>query len=328
LHNADIIEQLDIRIGDQVYVEKGGEIIPKIVGVNKDSRNSGSLPLIYIDKCPECGTELYRNEGEANHYCPNELLCPPQIKGRIEHFISRKAMNIDSLGEGKVELLFDHGLVSKLSDLFQLKYDDLIGLEKIIISDDGLSSKKTSLREKSVENILTGIESSKEMPFPKVLYAIGIRYVGETTAKKLAKHFGSIDKLREASFEDLKDVDEIGEKIAKSVISYFSKPAAIEDLVRLKSAGLHFEINEEETLKSSLLSGESFVVSGVFENYSRNEMKELVEQNGGRIVGSISAKTNFVLAGENMGPAKLKKAESLGIKILSESEFLKMIDIN
>ena len=326
LHNADIIEQMDIRLNDLVYVEKGGEIIPKIVGINKEARDSKSTEFQYIDKCPECDTPLIRNEGEANHYCPNDLTCPPQIKGKIEHFISRKAMNIDSLGEGKVEMLFDHGLVKNLSDLYQLKGDDLLGLEKKFVSEDGLKSKTMSLREKSVENILAGIEKSKEIPFPKVLYAIGIRFVGENTAKKLAAHFRSFSKLQLANFEELIAVEEVGDKIAVSVLNYFATEGQLEELERLKAAGLQFEMTEEIEKVSNLLNGKSFVVSGVFDKFSRNEIKTLIEQNGGRNVGSISAKTDFVLAGDNMGPAKLKKAESLGIQILSEEEFLQMIE--
>jgi len=325
LHNADIIEQLDIRLNDLVYVEKGGEIIPKIVGVNTAARDEESKPLHYIENCPECGTMLIRDEGEAKHYCPNDLNCPPQIKGRIEHFISRKAMNIDSLGEGKVEMLFDNGLVKKLSDLFQLKYDDLLGLEKTFVSEDGTQTKTMSLREKSVENILAGIEKSKEMPFPKVLYALGIRYVGETTAKKLARHFKSLEKLKQASLEELIDVDEIGDKIAESVIAYFAADGIQQELERLMEAGLHFELDEKEQNTSNVLEGKSFVVSGTFSK-ARNEIKELIEKNGGRNVGSISAKTDFILAGEKMGPAKLKKAEKLNIPIISEEEFMQMLE--
>lgn len=325
LHNADIIEQLDIRLNDLVYVEKGGEIIPKIIGVNTAARDKESKPLNYIEKCPECGTKLTRDEGESKHYCLNDLNCPPQIKGRIEHFISRKAMNIDSLGEGKVEMLFDNGLVKNLSDLFQLKYDDLLGLEKTFVSEDSSQVRVMSLREKSVKNILAGIEKSKEMPFPKVLYALGIRYVGETTAKKLARHFKSLEDLRKASLEELIDVDEIGDKIAESVIVYFSTDGTPEELNRLKEAGLHFELGEEERNVSNVLDGKSFVVSGIFSK-PRNEIKDLIEKNGGRNVGSISAKTDFVLAGENMGPAKLKKAEKLNIPILTEEEFIQMLE--
>lgn len=325
LHNADIIEQLDVRINDLVYVEKGGEIIPKIVGVNTAARDLDSKALVYIDKCPECGTTLTRDEGDAKHFCLNDLNCPPQIKGRIEHFISRKAMNIDSLGEGKVEMLFDNGLVKNLSDLFQLNKDNLLGLEKTFVSEDGTPAKTMSLREKSVENILAGIEKSKVMPFPKVLYALGIRHVGETTAKKLARHFKSLEELRKASMEELIEVDEIGAKIAESVIAYFSTDGTEGELERLKAAGLHFELGEEEQNASNILDGKSFVVSGIFSKH-RNEIKDLIEKNGGRNVGSISAKTDFVLAGENMGPAKLKKAEKLNIPILSEEDFNQMLE--
>lgn len=327
LHNADIIEQLDIRLNDLVYVEKGGEIIPKIVGVNIEARDKSSQILNYIENCPECGTPLTRNEGEANHYCPNELNCPPQIKGRIEHFISRKAMNIDSLGEGKVEMLFDAGLVKKLSNLFDIKEEDILGLEKKFVAEDGSQTKTMSLREKSVENILAGIEKAKEMPFPKVLYAMGIRHVGETTAKKLASHFRSLDKLRKADFEELISVDEVGDKIAQSVLDYFAADGQNEEISRLKAAGLQFEMGERDALASTKLDGKAFVVSGVFNRYSRDEIKILIEENGGRNVGSISAKTDFVLAGENMGPAKLKKAESLGIPILSEDDLIQMLAI-
>lgn len=326
LHNADIIEQMDIRINDLVYVEKGGEIIPKIVGVNTEARTSDSRVFSYTDKCPECGTLLVRNEGEANHYCPNELHCPPQIKGRIEHFISRKAMNIDSLGEGKVEMLFDAGLVQRLSDLYQLKAADILGLEKKFVSEDGSQTKTMSLREKSVENILTGIEKSKEMPFPKVLYAMGVRYVGETTARKLAAHFRSLDNLKKADFEELISVDEVGDKIAQSVLDYFAADGQEQELERLKEAGLQFEMEERPALASTKLEGKSFVVSGVFDRFSRDEIKKLIEENGGTNVGSISSKTNFVLAGENMGPAKLKKAVSLGIPIISETDFIQMLE--
>ncbi len=327
LHNADFIEQLEIRLNDMVYVEKGGEIIPKIVGVNIEARNAESKSFKYIEKCPECGSALVRNEGEANHYCPNYINCPPQIKGRIEHFISRKAMNIDSLGEGKVEMLFDNRLVTKLSDFYKLKYEDLLGLEKQFLSEDGLKSKTMSLREKSVENILAGIEKSKEIPFPKVLYALGIRFVGETTAKKLAAHFKSLEKLKNADFEELISVEEVGDKIAESVLTYFAAEENKIELERLIAAGLQFELDNEQENVSNLLEGKSFVVSGVFNRFSRDELKTLIEQNGGRNLGAISAKTDYVLAGENMGPAKQKKAESLGIQILSEDDFIQMLEI-
>lgn len=326
LHNADIIDQLDIRINDMVFVEKGGEIIPKIVGVNTSVRSPESKKISFIENCPECNTPLIRNEGEANHYCPNEIYCPPQVKGRIEHFISRKAMNIDSLGEGKVEMLYDKGFVKNISDLYKLKYDDLIGIEKQFKSEDGQKAKTLSFREKTVENILAGIEKSKEIPFPKVLFAIGIRYVGETTAKKLAQHFKNIQNIKNADFDDLIAVDEIGEKIAQSVISYFSTEANKIELNKLIDAGLKFELEQSAGQLSNLLDGKSFVVSGIFNQYSRDELKTLIEQNGGKNLSSISSKTDFVLAGENMGPAKLKKAESLGIKIISEQDFEKMIN--
>lgn len=325
LHNADIIEQMDIRLNDSVYVEKGGEIIPKIVGVNLDARSADSQIFEFATVCPECGTPLVRNEGEANHYCPNDLACPPQIKGRIEHFISRKAMNIDSLGEGKVEMLYDAGLVHTLPDLYDLKEEDILNLEKKFVSEDGNKSKIVRLREKSVANILKGIEKSKEMPFEKVLYALGIRYVGETTAKKIANHFKTLDALEKADYDALIAVDEVGDKIAQSVLEYFKAAGRAEELNRLRKAGLQFEIDETGQSGSNVLDGKAFVVSGVFSR-SRPELVQLIEQNGGRNVGSISSKTDFVVAGENMGPAKLKKAESLGIPIISESDFMRMIE--
>ncbi len=325
LHNADIIAQLDVRIGDHVFVEKGGEIIPKIVGVNLDKRKPDAEPVKFIEFCPECGTRLVRKEGEAAYYCPNEDACPPQIKGKLEHFISRKAMNIDSLGEGKIEILYDKGLVRDPADLYELTFDKLLGLEKIIPGEDGKKPKKISFREKTVENILKGIENSKNVPFPRVLYALGIRYVGETVAKKLAAHFKSIDHLKEASFDELVNVEEIGEKIAESVIRWFAKPGHLEMIQRLRSHGVQMEIKEEQEV-SDKLQGKSFVVSGVFERYSRDEVKALIEKYGGKNVSSISSKTDFVLAGDKMGPAKKEKASKLGIPIISEEDFEKMIN--
>ena len=325
LHNADIIAQLDVRIGDTVYVEKGGEIIPKIVGVNFDKRPAGAQPVRFIDRCPECGTPLIRQPGEAAYYCPNEDACPPQIKGKLEHFISRKAMNIDSLGEGKIEILYDHGLVKNIADLYDLTYDKILGLEKIIPSGEGKKEKRISFREKTTENILKGIEQSKQVPFPRVLYALGIRYVGETVAKKLAAHFKNIDALMQASFEELIAVEEIGEKIAESVINYFKKPEHREMIERLRQHGICFRLEETESSTPKLLAGKSFVVSGVFQRRSRNEIKELIERFGGKNVSSISSKTDYVLAGDNMGPAKKAKAEKLGIPILSEAAFEEMI---
>ncbi len=326
LHNADIIEKLDVRVGDYVYVEKGGEIIPKIVGLNLIKRTANAKKVQFIHQCPECGTNLIRKEGEAAHYCPNEDYCPPQIKGKLEHFISRKAMNIDSLGEGKIEILFDHKMLSNVADFYDLTYDQLFGLEKIFPAEEDKKERKVSFREKTTENIITGIEESRNIAFPKVLFALGIRYVGETVAKKLAAHFKNIDSLISADFDSLIEVEEIGEKIAESVKNYFAKPEHITIINRLKEKGLQMSIKEPEEPGSQLLAGKSFVVSGVFENHSRDEIKNLIEQFGGKNVGSISSKTDYVLAGENMGPSKKEKAEKLGIAIISESEFEKMIN--
>ncbi len=326
LHNSDIIKNLDIHIGDFVFVEKGGEIIPKITGVDKTQRSDDLLPVEFIQNCPECGTPLIRKEGEANHYCPNEYNCPPQIKGRVEHFISRKAMDIDSLGEGKIELLFDKKLIADAADLYSLRYQDLFGLEKVLPSSDGQKDRKLSFKEKTVENILKGLEESKKVGFERVLYAIGIRYVGETVAKKLAAHFKSIDKLMDASFEELIAVDEIGDKIAQSILDYFAELQNMMFIEKLRKYGLQLEYQETESqVLSDKLAGKSFVVSGVFANYSRDEIKALIEKHGGKNVGSISKKTDYVLAGENMGPSKLAKAESLGIPVISEGDFEGMV---
>jgi len=303
LHNADIIAQLDVRIGDTVYVEKGGEIIPKIVGVNLNKRPAGAEPVHFIDHCPECNTPLVRKEGEAAYYCPNEESCPPQIKGKLEHFISRKAMNIDSLGEGKIEMLFDNGLVKNVADLYDLSYNQLLGLEKTIPADENKKEKKISFQEKTVQNILKGIDNSLAVPFPRVLYALGIRYVGETVAKCLAARFKSIDKLQQATYDELTAVEEIGEKIAESVIQWFQKPVHLEIIRRLKEKGVQMELIEETTNVSDVLKGKSFVVSGVFERHSRDEIKNLIEQHGGKNTGSVSSKTDYLLAGDNMGPA-------------------------
>jgi DNA ligase (NAD+) len=324
LHNADIMQKLDIRLHDLVYVEKGGEIIPKIVGVNIEARKNNTAPVRFAENCPECGTELVRNEGEAAYYCPNEDQCPPQIKGKLEHFISRKAMNIDSLGEGKIEMLFDHHLVNNIADLYDLTFDQLNGLEKVIVNQG--KEKKMSLQKKSADKIIAGIEKSKEIPFSKVLFALGIRHVGETVAKNLAQHFNSIDQLAAASHEDLIEIDEIGEKIAESVIKWFEKEEHKKIIERLRKAGVQLA-NEATSMQisSNKLEGKSFVVSGVFSNYSREELKLLIEQNGGKNVGSISSKTDYVLAGDNMGPAKKQKAENLGISVINEEDFQKMI---
>lgn len=325
LHNADFIASLDVRVGDMVHVEKGGEIIPKITSVDFSVRHMDSEPTSFISNCPECGTTLQRSEGEAAWYCPNEAKCPPQIKGKLVHFISRKAMDIDSLGEGKIEMLYDNDLVREPADLYDLKYESLLGLEKIIPDDEGLKGKKISFREKTVENILAGIENSKNAPFEKVLFALGIRLVGETVAKKLARHFGSMEHLMQASLEELTAVDEIGDKIAGSLMTFFEDPNNLELINRLRDSGLKMKVEEEQILTGDTLAGKIFVVSGVFEHFSRDGIKQSIEQNGGKVSGSISSKTDFVVAGEKMGPEKLRKAESIGIKIISESDYLDLI---
>lgn len=312
LHNADIIEKLDVREGDFVYVEKGGEIIPKIVGVELSQRNQDSQPLQYLSACPECNTPLIRRDGEAQHYCPNEVGCPPQIKGKMYHFISRKAMNIDGLGEETIDQLYDSGLITNIADLYTLQFAQVVALER--------------MAEKSANNLLAGIEASKTVPFERVLFALGIRHIGETVAKKLAFHFKNIDAIIAASLEELIHVEDIGEKIAVSIKEYFSLPESLALIEKLKSFDLQFEAIEVVKVGgSNILEGKSVVVSGVFKNYSRDDIKKEVEKHGGKNVGSISAKTSFVLAGENMGPEKLKKAEKLGVQILSEDDFMKLI---
>ena len=310
LHNADQIEKLDIRIGDEVFVEKGGEIIPKIIAVAK--RGNQAEPTKYIIHCPECHTELVRTEGEANHFCPNFYGCPPQIIGRIQHFITRKAMDIDGLGGETVALLFNAGLVTNYADLYELKKEQIIPLER--------------MAEKSAENLINGIEKSKTIPFERVLYALGIRYVGETVAKKLAKHYKSIDAIAQASIMDLILVDEIGDKIAQSVVQFFENQENIRIIDRLKSYGVQLESGEEDVLLSEKLKGKIFVVSGVFEIFSRDELKKAIEDNGGKVGSSISSKTDYVIAGDNMGPSKLEKANQLKIAIISETDFKNMID--
>lgn len=326
LHNADVIAAIDVRIGDTVFVEKGGEIIPKITGVDLEKRDPAAPPFTFAANCPECGTELVRAEGEAAWYCPNEAACPPQIKGRLEHFISRKAMNIESLGEGKIGMLYDSGLVKSPADLYTLDTDKLLGLEKTYETGDDGRAKKIGFREKSVANILNGLEGSKSAGFDRVLFALGIRYVGETVAKKLAIHFGDIDKLAAASQADLTEAEEIGDKIAGSILDWFASATNRTEVERLKEAGLNFKLTEPSVKPlSNNLNGATFVVSGVFTNYSREEIKRLIEAHGGRNTGSVSAKTTYLLAGENMGPEKRKKAEKLGVRILSEAEFLSII---
>ncbi|NLP58223.1 NAD-dependent DNA ligase LigA [Lutibacter sp. B1] len=312
LHNADQIEKLDIRVGDTVFVEKGGEIIPKIVGVDLSKRPLNSIPTEYITRCPDCDTLLVRNEGDAKHYCPNEYGCPTQITGRIQHYISRKAMDIDGLGAETIELLFKEGLIHNYADLYELKEDQIIPLER--------------MAEKSAQNIVLGIQKSKEIPFEKVLFALGIRYVGETVAKKLAKHFKSIDNLLNATFEQLISVDEIGDKIAESVINFSNNLVNIQLIERLKSYGVQLEISEKDLQHlTNILQGKTFVVSGVFTEFSRNDLKKSIEDNGGKVASSISKKTDYLVAGDKMGPSKRTKAESLGVPIISEIEYLKMI---
>ena len=311
LHNADQIEKYDLHLNDCVYVEKGGEIIPKIVGVNLEKRNDEVSKIVFPEKCPECGSVLERTEGEANHFCPNDALCPPQVKGRMEHFIARKAMNIDGLGSETIDTLYKAALVRNVADLYTLHFDQIYNLER--------------MAEKSANNLLKSIEASKNVPFERVLFALGIRFVGETVAKKLAEHFGAIEKLQYATFEDLIAVDEIGDKIAESIILYFQNIENIEIIEKLKQSGVQFEAEKKE-LTSNRFEGMSFVVSGVFSTFSRDELKKIIEDNGGKNVGSISAKTTYVVAGENMGPAKLEKATKLGVKILSENEFIQLLN--
>ena len=313
LHNADIIEGLDLYIGDMVYVEKGGEIIPKIVGVDMDARFMVGDKIRFIDKCPECGSPLTRYEGEAAHYCTNDTACPPQIKGKIEHFVSRKAMNIDGLGSETIDQFYQEGLIHTIADLYSLKAPDIARLERM--------GKKSAL------NIMEGIRASKDVPFERVLFALGIRFVGETTAKTLAKAFRSIDKLASASLDDLMQVDEIGARIAESIIRYFADEKNREQIERLREAGVQLEMEELDLSEyTDKLVGKSIVISGVFTHHSRDEYKEIIEKNGGKNVGSISKKTSFILAGDNMGPAKLEKANKLGIPIINEEDFLKLIE--
>ena len=313
LHNADIIEGLDLHIGDQVFVEKGGEIIPKIVGVDVEARSFMQGEKVrFIIKCPECGTPLVRPEGEAAHYCPNEAGCPPQIKGKIEHFTTRRAMNIN-MGPETVEDLYNAGLIHNIADLYKLKAADLMRLER--------------WAEKSARNLLESLRASKDVPFERVLYGLGIRYVGETVAKKLTLTFKTIDRLREATLEELTATPDVGERIAASVVKYFSDPRNVEIVERLKNYGLQMEVGEETAaLQTEKLKGLSIVISGTFAHHSRDEYKEMIERNGGKNVGSVSKKTSFILAGENMGLSKLEKAAALGVKLMTEDEFLKMLE--
>ena len=313
LHNADIIEGLDLRLGDMVYVEKGGEIIPKIVGVDKEARFMLGDKIRFITRCPECGSPLTRYEGEAAHYCTNDASCPPQIKGKIEHYVSRKAMNIDGLGTETIDQFYQEGLIHNIADLYSLKAPDIACLER--------------MGKKSAVNIMEGIRVSKEVPFERVLFALGIRFVGETTAKTLAKAFRSIDALASATLDDLMQVDEIGARIAQSIIQYFAEEKNREIIGRLREAGVQMQMAEVDSSEyTDKLAGKSIVISGVFAYHSRDEYKEMIEKNGGKNVGSISKKTSFILAGDNMGPAKLEKAGKLGIPIMNEDDFLKLLE--
>ena len=313
LHNADQMEKLDIREGDWVFVEKGGEIIPKIVGVEMVQRDIFSQPTQYITHCPECNTLLERTEGDAKHFCPNEWGCPPQIKGKMQHFISRKAMNIDGLGEETIEQLYNASLAKNIVDLYRLQKEQLLPLER--------------MAEKSVNNLLKGLEDSKKVPFERVLFAIGIRYVGETVAKKLARHFKNIDAIQHATFEELIAADEIGDKIAESIIHFFTVEQNQQLIKNLKEIGLQFSLSEQQLEnRSEKLAGLTFVVSGVFTLFSRDELKNLIEQNGGKVSSSISKKTSYIVAGENMGPSKLEKATELGVKIIDEHQFSEMMN--
>ncbi len=312
LHNADQIEKLDVRPGDWVYVEKGGEIIPKIMGVDLDRRDLATPKTVYISNCPECDTALVRKDGEAHHYCPNDKGCPPQIIGRIQHFISRKALDIEGLGGETVALLVNEGLIRDYADLYELTTDQIIHLDR--------------MAEKSADNLVNGVQASKDVPFERVLFGLGIRYVGETVAKKLAKHYKSIEALSKATLEDLETVDEIGIRIAESVVDFFSTEANLEMVSRLILYGLQLQLSEEAlSNQTTKVEGLRFVVSGVFETVSRDELKALIDSNGGKVVSSISAKTSYVVAGANMGPSKRSKAESLNVPIISEQQFLELL---
>lgn len=312
LHNADFIKNLDLHLNDTVFVEKGGEIIPKITAVETGKRHPMAQPVVFIEKCPECGTPLVRKEGEAVHYCPDDSGCPPQIRGEMEHFVNRRAMDIDGLGAETIELLYTRGLAKGIADLYLLEKDQLAALER--------------MGEKSAQRILKGLEASKSVPFERVLFALGIRYVGETVARKLAKVVHSIENLAQKTKEELMEIDEVGERIAESIVEYFSRPEHLEMIRFLKSKGLQFQLSEEQSgNRTDKLKGLSILISGTFKNHTREELKELIERHGGKNATSVSKKTNYLLAGENMGPIKLEKADKLGIAIISEEEFVRMI---
>ena len=324
LHNANEIERLDVRIGDQVNVEKGGEIIPKITSVNTERRSQDFPKVSYITHCPECGTELIRREGEAQHYCPNKDTCPPQVQGRIEHFISRNAMNIESLGPRTIAGFLNKGLIKNFSDLYTLTFDQINNLQFEEIEETTGESSKRSIKEKSAKNILESIENSKKIPFERVLFGLGIRYVGKTVAEKLTQHFVTIDRLMDATFEEIEGVHEIGTRIAQSVVDYFKNDENRKIVRSLQDTGLSFEVQKNENLNDTL-KGLTFVVSGVFNGFGRDELKNVIKQNGGKVASSISSKTNYLVAGDNMGPAKKEKADSLGITILDESSFRELL---
>lgn len=328
LYNADKMKELDLHEQDIVFIEKGGDVIPKVVATDHAQRAPGAKKIEFITHCPECGSALVRAAGEAIHYCPNSETCPPQLQGKIEHFIGRKAMNIESLGQGKTELLIQRGLLKNIADLYDLNYNNLLGLEKNVSGKDQEGQRTISFREKTVENILTGIEKSKEVPFERVLFALGIRHLGETMAKKIAKHFSSIEYLSRASYEELVSIHEVGHRIAQSIIDYFSDLGNMETIGRLKKAGLRFSVETiSDHPEEMLLTGKTFVVSGIFINHSRDELKSLIEQHGGRLGSSISSRTDYVVAGDNMGPEKRKKAIALNVPIIGEEEFRAMINM-
>ena len=327
MHNADFIKEMDIHEGDAVYIEKGGEIIPKIVAVDVNSRSADKRPVPFITHCPDCGTLLVRNEGEAGYYCPNSVNCPPQIKGRLEHFIARKAMNIEDLGEEKIALLYEKGLVKTIADFYHLQYLNLYGLTKRTISETDGKERLISFKDKTVENILNGIEKSKIVTFERVLFALGIRFVGETSARKIARHFGNIDALSHATFEQLIEVDDVGEKVANSILEYFATPENLALIEDLKQVGLQFEIKGGSQPVSNKLAGMTIVVSGSFATPARRtEIEQLIEEHGGKKGSSVNKKVNYIVAGENMGPSKLEKARQLGISIISEADFMQMIE--
>jgi DNA ligase (NAD+) len=324
LHNAYEISRLGLAIGDYVFVEKAGEIIPKVTGVDTSKMNSELIrtPIEFPEKCPACGTKLHRNEGEAAFYCSNEAACPPQVRGRIEHFIQRKAMNIDSLGEGKIELLFDKGLVTNVADLYDLTYENLLGLEKIHTDEDTGKTRKVSLKEKSVQKIMEGLEESKKQPFSKVLFSLGIRFVGQTTAEKLATYFLTIEKLQEATIEELLNVPDVGGKVAESLVAFFANEANKLLIQRLQQSGIQMESKGNSIeITGNSLEGKTFLYTGTFKNYSREALEAKIATNGGKLVSGVSKKLDFLIVGESAGPSKLSKAEQLGVKMISEEEF-------